>query len=408
MFDKKNVPEIRFKGFDGEWEETKIGKISDSYSGGTPSVGIKEYYNGEIPFMRSGEINSNSTELTLTESGLKNSSAKFVNTGDILYALYGATSGEVSRANLKCTINQAILAILPHNGYDSEFLRHWLRKQKQVIISTYLQGGQGNLSGSIVKELNLDIPTLPEQTQIGTYFQNLDSLISLHQRKYDKLLTVKKAMLEKMFPKEGADVPEIRFKGFVGKWEKKKLGDVAKLGSSKRVHREDYVESGIPFFRGLEISKLGSSLLLDDVLFISENNYNELKEKYGVPQIGDILITAVGTLGNSYLVSNNTPFYFKDGNLIWLREININPDYLNLYIGEGIGKKRVLESAAGSNQKALTMVKLQNVQVFLPLDIEQKKIANFFQNLDTLITQHQKELEKLKNLKKACLEKMFV
>lgn len=169
------------------------------------------------------------------------------------------------------------------------------------------------------------------------------------------------------------------------------MGEISKLGSSKRVHREDYVEIGIPFFRGLEISKLGSSSKLEDMLYITEEFYKDLKDKYGVPQIGDILITAVGTLGNPYLISDNTPFYFKDGNLIWISDIKINSQYLNIYLGDGIGKKRVLESAAGSNQKALTMAKLQNVEISFPSKEEQQKIGDYFANIDNLITLHQRE-----------------
>lgn len=201
--------------------------------------------------------------------------------------------------------------------------------------------------------------------------------------------------------------PAIRFKGFSEEWEEHKLGSLAKLGSSKRVHREDYAETGIPFFRGSEISKLGNSSKLEDVLYISNEYYIELKEKYGVPQIGDILLTAVGTLGNSFLVHDGTPFYFKDGNLIWINDIQINSDYLNIYIGDGIGKKRVLDSAAGSNQKALTMVNLQNVAISVPKPEEQTQIGNFFKNLDNLILLHQRKYEKLGILKKAMLEKMF-
>lgn len=122
MFPKKgcNVPEIRFPGFTDPWEQRKVGEVSESYSGGTPSVGVKEYYGGQIPFIRSAEINSEITELFLTEEGLKNSSVRLVAVGDILYALYGATSGEVGRARLKGAINQAILAIKPHTDCDSE------------------------------------------------------------------------------------------------------------------------------------------------------------------------------------------------------------------------------------------------------------------------------------------------
>lgn len=162
--------------------------MSDSYSGGTPSVGVKEYYGGQIPFIRSAEINSEITELSLTEGGLKNSSARLVDVGDILYALYGATSGEVGRARLKGAINQAILAIKPHACYDSEYLAQWLRKSKHSIIETYLQGGQGNLSGTIVKELSVDFPLLKEQQAIGNFFSQLDHLITLHQRKENKKL----------------------------------------------------------------------------------------------------------------------------------------------------------------------------------------------------------------------------
>ena len=193
------VPEIRFYGFTYDWEQRKLGEVSESYSGGTPSVGNKSYYGGSIPFIRSAEINSESTELFLTEEGLTNSSARMVSKGDILYALYGATSGETGRSRINGAINQAILAILPHDGYDSEFLMQWLRKSKQNITDIYLQGGQGNLSGAIVKALEVNFPSLAEQRQIGNYFQSIDKLITLHQRKCDELKKMKKYMLQNMF-----------------------------------------------------------------------------------------------------------------------------------------------------------------------------------------------------------------
>lgn len=198
MFPKKGqaVPEIRFKGFTAPWEQRKVGEVSESYSGGTPSVGVKEYYGGQIPFIRSAEINSEITELFLTEEGLKNSSARLVAVGDILYALYGATSGEVGRARLKGAINQAILAIKPHTDYDSEYLAQWLRKSKHSIIETYLQGGQGNLSGTIVKELSVDFPSLKEQKAIGDFFRQLDTLITLHQRELTEVGKYKKALMQ--------------------------------------------------------------------------------------------------------------------------------------------------------------------------------------------------------------------
>ena len=194
----ETVPRMRLPGFTGAWEQRKLGEVSESYSGGTPSVGVKEYYGGQIPFIRSAEINSEITELFLTEEGLKNSSARLVAVGDILYALYGATSGEVGRARLKGAINQAILAIKPHTDYDSEYLAQWLRKSKHSIIETYLQGGQGNLSGTIVKELSVDFPSLKEQKAIGDFFRQLDNLITLHQRKLEKIQKIKQGMMQQL------------------------------------------------------------------------------------------------------------------------------------------------------------------------------------------------------------------
>ena len=181
--DGESVPEIRFAGFTDPWEQRKLGDVTDSFSGGTPDVSHTSYYGGSIPFIRSAEINSDKTELFLTEKGLDNSSAKIVERGTVLYALYGATSGEVGIAAIKGAINQAILALSPHTGNDPLFLASWLRREKARIVDTYLQGGQGNLSGSIVKELSFALPQQKEQQVIGSFFSRLDNLITLHQRK---------------------------------------------------------------------------------------------------------------------------------------------------------------------------------------------------------------------------------
>ncbi|MDN4186772.1 MAG: restriction endonuclease subunit S [Dehalococcoides mccartyi] len=198
MFPKEghNVPELRFPGFTDAWEQRKLGDISDSYSGGTPTAGKAEYYGGEIPFIRSAEINSDITELYLTEEGLQCSSAKMVNKGDILYALYGATSGETGLARLDGAINQAIIDIKPHKDFDAYFVMQWLRKSKEAIISTYLQGGQGNLSGAIVTSLIIDYPQYTEQKAIGASFRNLDNLLTLHQRELEETQKYKKALMQ--------------------------------------------------------------------------------------------------------------------------------------------------------------------------------------------------------------------
>lgn len=201
MFPQKGetVPRVRFKGFQGEWIRQRLGDISVSFSGGTPAVSVSDYYGGNIPFIRSGEIHENRTQLYITQAGLNNSSAKIVEKGTILYALYGATSGDVGISKLRGAINQAILAIEPTKDIDKFFLAGFLQSYKNRIINELLQGGQGNLSGSLVKKILLAIPSLPEQRAIASYFTALDAQITLHRERLEKLKQIKAACLEKMF-----------------------------------------------------------------------------------------------------------------------------------------------------------------------------------------------------------------
>lgn len=195
----ETVPKVRFKGFDGEWNISRLGDFSTSFSGGTPTAGVTEFYGGEIPFIRSGEIHENRTELFLTEAGINNSSAKVVEKGTLLYALYGATSGEVGISKIKGAINQAILAIYPNKSVNKIFLSNYLQLKKQRIVGEFLQGGQGNLSGALVKSILVTYPSLEEQQAIASYFTSLDHQISLQTQRLEKLKQIKSACLDKMF-----------------------------------------------------------------------------------------------------------------------------------------------------------------------------------------------------------------
>lgn len=202
MFPKKGekVPEVRFPEFTGDWEQRKLGDICKTYSGGTPKSGKSSYYdNGTIPFIRSGEIHNDRTELYITEDGMNESSAKMVDIGDILYALYGATSGEVDISKINGAINQAILCIRPTTGFDRKFIVEILRHNKESILRTYLQGGQGNLSAQIIQSQIFNFPCLAEQQRIGKYFQNLDNLIASQQQELDGYKELKKGLLQQMF-----------------------------------------------------------------------------------------------------------------------------------------------------------------------------------------------------------------
>ncbi|MCC4398286.1 restriction endonuclease subunit S [Limosilactobacillus reuteri] len=191
-------PILRFKNFNDNWLPHKFNDIANTFSGGTPAISNKDYYGGNIPFIRSAEINKNTTQLHLTPDGLKNSSAKFIKKGTLLYALYGATSGEVGIAQIDGAINQAVMAInlKKDNVY---FIKTWLIKNKRKIISTYLQGGQGNLSAKIVKHLKLSLPKIEEEKLISITIMKIDSLIKLQQSKIDDLVNLKKYLLQKLF-----------------------------------------------------------------------------------------------------------------------------------------------------------------------------------------------------------------
>lgn len=193
--------EIRFKDDNGEefgeWEERTLGDVSTVFSGGTPSSTNKEYYEGVIPFIKSGEISSEFTAQFINDEALQNSSAKLVSKGDLLYALYGATSGQVAISKLNGAINQAVLCI--RSQLNTYFLYSYLLYSKEKIISTYLQGGQGNLSAQIIKEIDIPIPTLEEQIKIANLFTVLDQKIGILDKQIEYAKTWKKGLLQQMF-----------------------------------------------------------------------------------------------------------------------------------------------------------------------------------------------------------------
>lgn len=201
LMQKLFTRQLRFKSDDGTdfhaWEEKKLGDVCETYSGGTPKSGTVEYYGGEIPFIRSGEISSNKTELFLTEKGMENSSAKMVSKGDILYALYGANSGLCSISKIDGAINQAILCIKTNE--NKRFLCNYLQYQREYFYSTYLQGGQGNLSGKLVESFIIPLPCIVEQQKIADCLSSMDSLIQNQQKVVTTWQQRKKALLQQMF-----------------------------------------------------------------------------------------------------------------------------------------------------------------------------------------------------------------
>ena len=191
------MPNLRFPEFEGEWEKQKLRDICAFFSGGTPTSTNKSYFDGDIPFIRSGEIGSDSTELFLSESGLNNSSAKIVEVGDLLLALYGATSGQIAISKIKGAINQAILCI--RSLHNNVFFKSTWEKHVGKILQAFLQGGQGNLSAEIVKSLTFYFPTIQEQNKIAYLISLIEERIVTQNRIIEKYESLIKGITQKVY-----------------------------------------------------------------------------------------------------------------------------------------------------------------------------------------------------------------
>ena len=392
-------PKIRFEGYSDDWEQRKVSDITTSYSGGTPQADNTEYYNGDIPFIRSGEIYKDYTELFITKKAMDNSSAKMISKGDILYALYGATSGEVSRARLGGAINQAILAIVPNKRYNADFLVEWFRKEKANIIDKYLQGGQGNLSAQIIKNLEVNIPSPEEQDKIGEFFTDINDLITLHQRKCEETKTLKKYMLQKMFPQNGMKVPEIRFKGFTDDWEQRKVSDITTSysGGTPQADNTEYYNGDIPFIRSGEIYKDYTELFITKKAM--DNSSAKMISK------GDILYALYGATSGE-VSRARLGGAINQAILAIVPNKRYNADFLVEWFRKE--KANIIDKYLQGGQGNLSAQIIKNLEVNIPSPEEQDKIGEFFTDINDLITLHQRKCEELQSIKKYMLQNMFV
>lgn len=399
-------PKIRFKGFEGEWKTSTIGDFTTSFSGGTPTAGASEFYGGNIPFIRSGEIHESKTELFLTEAGLNNSSAKVIEKGTLLYALYGATSGEVGISKIKGAINQAILAIYPNKTVDKRFLANYLQSHKQNIVGELLQGGQGNLSGALVKSISVTYPNKREQQAISDYVDSLDSQISASTSRLASLKQMKAASLQAMFPQEGETVPKIRFKGFEGEWKKVKLGDIAKFSKGQGYSKSDLKETGHPIILyGRMYTKY--QFAIDEV-----DTFANLKDASIVSEGNEIIMPASGEtpedIACASAVLAKDIILGGDLNIMHFDLTKFSTPYIALVITYSKTHHDLSKCAQGKSVVHLHNGAISRAIISLPSLAEQQAIASYFTSLDRQISLQSQCLEKLKQIKSACLDKMFV
>ena len=415
MTEKIAKPQLRFAGFDDTWEQRKLSDIADKV---TEKNGGLQYIE---TFTNSAEYGIISQRDYFDHDIAKIGSLDgyyIVRNEDFVYNPRISTSapvGPINRNKLGRTgVMSPLYTVFRPHDVDTTYLEHFFKSKYWHSFMNF-NGDSGarsdrfSIKDSVFFEMPVPIPHIEEQRKIGECLTNIDNLITLHQRKYDKLTNVKKSMLEKMFPKNGSNVPEIRFKGFSDAWEQRKLGDIMNVTSVKRIHQSDWTDSGIRFLRARDIVSASKNEEPDDYLYISKEKYDEYSLVSGKVTIGDLLVTGVGTIGVPYLIRNSEPLYFKDGNIIWFQNgTKIDGDFfLYSFFGKAI-QDFINESAGIGTVGTYTIESGKKTPISLPEIKEQQQIGAYFRTLDNLITLHQRELEKLKNLKKACLEKMFV
>jgi type I restriction enzyme S subunit len=384
------TPMLRFPEFRkaDKWKQMLIESVCTSFSGGTPSTSQKEYYGGDIPFIRSAEIDRDKTELFLTEQGLNNSAAKLVSKGDVLVALYGANSGDIAVAKINGAINQAILCLKSISS--NTFIYHYLSHRKNWVIATYLQGGQGNLSGDIVKSISLGFPELPEQHKIAACLSSLDNLIAEQGRKIDSLKTHKKGLMQQLFPREGETQPRLRFPEFrdAGAWEIKTVGDVFQVTrgevlSMTLVTNKASTESPFPVYssqtKNNGLAGFYSDFLYEDAITWTTDGANA----------GDV----------NYRPG---PFYCTNvcGVLI---NTNGQANACVAALLNSVSRKHV--SYVG-NPKLMNGV-MAKIEIPFPELPEQKRIADCLISVDDLISSETQKLDALKTHKKGLMQQLF-
>lgn len=401
---KKNVPKIRFKGFTEEWVEESLGDSATIVGGGTPSTNIKEYWNGDIDWYSPAEIGDKifvgASLRKITELGLKNSSAQILPVGTVLFSSR-AGIGNTAILIKDGATNQGFQSIVPDkNKLDTYFIfsrTNELKRYGEIngAGSTFIE-----ISGKQMACMPIFNPKLAEQAQIGNYFQNIDKLIEAKQSRIDKLKNIKKACLEKMFPKKGATTPEIRFKGFSGQWEEKDIKDIGCVVTGTTPSKSEPVYWDGDFI-WVTAQDMKDKYINDSILKLT--NTGKLKAR-GIPA-NSILVTCIASIGLNAI--NNQQCATNQQ----INSIICNIDYYHEYIYYAIESRiELLKNLAG--QTAVPIINKSTFESFAIISptskSEQKMIGNYFQNLDNLITKNEQQLTKLKNIKKACLEKMFV
>ena len=414
MGDNSKKPGIRFKGFTDDWEQRKLGELGSLKNGmnfskkamgiGFPFVNLQNIFGNNVIDV------SNLGKTMASDSQLKD--YNLLN-GDVLFVRSSVKLEGVGEAALvpqtldNTTYSGFIIRFRDEYGLDNNFKRFvfGIESVRNQIMSQATNSANKNISQSVLENLELAIPSKSEQQKIGAYFSNLDHLITLHQRKYDKLVMSKKSMLEKMFPKNGQTKPEIRFSGFIDDWEQRKLGDVAEFSKGSGYSKGDLVEYGTPII-------LYGRLYTNYETRISDvDTFVEAKVGSVYSKGGEVIVPASGEtaedIARAATVDKSGILLGGDLNIVMPNK-DINSSFLAISISSGNPQRELAKKAQGKSVVHIHNEEIKNLVLPFPIKDEQNKIASYFCQLDNLITLHQRELEKLKKIKLSMLEKMFV
>ena len=411
MTKKASTPALRFKGFTYTWEQRKLSEFADKVT--EKNVGLQYIET----FTNSAEFGIISQRDFFDHDIAKMSSLGgyyIVRSEDFVYNPRISTSapvGPINRNKLgRIGVMSPLYTVFRPHDIGTTYLEHFFKSKYWHSFMNF-NGDSGarsdrfSIKDSVFFEMPIPIPHIEEQRKIGEYLTHLDHLITLHQRKYDKLTNMKKSMLEKMFPKNGANVPEIRFKGFTDAWEQRKLKELATFAKGTGYSKSDLTEQGTPIILyGRLYTKYETKINDVDTFAIAKKSsvYSTGNEVI-VPASGE---TAEDIARASYVAKSG---FLLGGDLNIIYPIDrIEPTFLALSISNGEQQKSLAQKAQGKSVVHIHNSDLESIKISYPKMEEQEKIGQYFAKLDHLITLHQRELEKLKNLKKACLEKMFV
>ena len=330
-----------------------------------------------------------------------------IKNGSILITKDG-TLGKVAfveNLDKPATLNAGVFNVeIIENDVDNRYLFQYLKAPflMDYVNSKATGGTIKHLNQSILVDFPVQMPESAEQQKIGAYFSRLDHLITLHQRKYDKLTKVKKAMLKKMFPQNGANKPEIRFRGFTDGWEHCKLNSIADVRDGTHASPQ-YFSSGHPFITSKNVKD--GYINYDDVQYISDEDYEEINKRSKV-DVNDILMGMIGTIGNLALIREEPDFAIKNvalikdtGDIFYL--------YLYHYLQSETVLNQLLENMDGGTQKFVALKRIRELNIAFPIKSEQQAIGTYFHNLDSVITLHQRKCDKYKSIKAGLIRKLF-